>query len=117
MWWLQQHGGQQQRGLLFGVLVVVCVVAAVLVRAIGEGSEVAQEGTQEGCRGGGGAPSCWGQAPPQAGGQIEGISLRIRITSRIQNVSGMYRMYPGTWPFALLVSRMYRDVSVSGYVS
>ena len=41
-WWLQQHGGQQQRGQLFVVLVVVRVVAAVLVRAIGEGSEVAE---------------------------------------------------------------------------
>ena len=35
MWWLQQHGGQQQLGQLFGVLVVVYVVAAVLVRARG----------------------------------------------------------------------------------
>ena len=42
MWWLQQHGGQQQHGQLFGVVVVVRVVAAVLVRAIGEGSEVAE---------------------------------------------------------------------------
>ena len=42
MWWLQQQCGQQQCGQLFGVLVVVCVVAAVLVRAIGEGSEVAE---------------------------------------------------------------------------
>ena len=41
-WWLQQHGGQQQRGQLFGVLVVVHVVAAVLVRAIGRGSEAAE---------------------------------------------------------------------------
>ena len=32
MWWLQQHGGQQQHGQLFGVIVVVRVVAAVLVR-------------------------------------------------------------------------------------
>ena len=42
IWWLQQHGGQQQRGQLFGVLVVVHVVTAVLVRAIGRGSEVAE---------------------------------------------------------------------------
>ena len=42
MWWLQQHGGQQQHGQLFGVLVVVRMVAAVLVRATGEGSEVAE---------------------------------------------------------------------------
>ena len=42
IWWLQQHGGQQQRGQLFGVLVVVRVVAAVLVRAIGCGSEAAE---------------------------------------------------------------------------
>ena len=42
MWWLQQQCGQQQRGQLFGVLVVVRVVAAVLVRAIGEGSEAAE---------------------------------------------------------------------------
>ena len=41
-WWLQQHGGQQQRGQLFVVLVVVRVVAAVLVRAIGRGSEAAE---------------------------------------------------------------------------
>ena len=42
MWWLQQQCGQQQRGQLFGVLVVVHVVAAVLVRAIGRGSEAAE---------------------------------------------------------------------------
>jgi hypothetical protein len=42
IWWLQQHGGQQQLGQLFGVLVVVYVVAAVLVRAIGEDSEAAK---------------------------------------------------------------------------
>ena len=42
MWWLQQHGGQQQRGQLFVVHVVVRVVAAVLVRAIGRGSEAAE---------------------------------------------------------------------------
>ena len=42
MWWLQQQCGQQQRGQLFGVLVMVHVVAAVLVRAIGEGSEVVE---------------------------------------------------------------------------
>ena len=42
MWWLQQHGGQQQRGQDFGVLVVACAAAAVLVRAIGEGSEAAE---------------------------------------------------------------------------
>ena len=41
-WWLQQHGGQQQRGQLFVVLVVVRVVAAVLVRAVGRGSEAAE---------------------------------------------------------------------------
>ena len=42
IWWLQQYGGQQQRGQLFGMLLVVRVVAAVLVRAIGEGSEAAE---------------------------------------------------------------------------
>ena len=42
MWWLQQQCGQQQRGQLFGVLLMVRVVAAVLVRAIGEGSEAAE---------------------------------------------------------------------------
>ena len=42
MWWLQQHGGQQQRGQVFSVLVAVRVVTAVLVRAIGRGSEVAE---------------------------------------------------------------------------
>ena len=42
MWWLQQHGGQQQRGQDFGVLVVACAAAAVLVRAIREGSEAAE---------------------------------------------------------------------------
>ena len=42
MWWQQQQCGQQQHGQLFGVLVVVRVVAAVLVRAIGEGSEAAE---------------------------------------------------------------------------
>ena len=42
MWWLQQQCGQQQCGQLFGALVVVCVVAAVLVRAIGRGSEAAE---------------------------------------------------------------------------
>ena len=42
IWWLQQHGGQQQHGQLFGVLVVVRVVAAVLVRAIERGSEAAE---------------------------------------------------------------------------
>ena len=42
IWWLQQHGGQQQRGQLFSVLVVVHVVTAVLVRAIGRGSEAAE---------------------------------------------------------------------------
>ena len=33
IWWLQQHGGQQQRGQLYLVLVVARLVAAVLVRA------------------------------------------------------------------------------------
>ena len=42
MWWLQQQCGQQQLGQLFGVLVVVYMVAAVLVRAIGQGSEGAE---------------------------------------------------------------------------
>ena len=44
IWWLQQHGGQQQRGQLFGVLVVVRdrVVVAVLTSAIGSGPEVAE---------------------------------------------------------------------------
>ena len=42
MWWLQQQCGQQQRGQLFGVLLTVRVVAAVLVRAIREGSEAAE---------------------------------------------------------------------------
>ena len=41
-WWLQQHGGQQQHGQLFGVLVVVRVAAAVLERAIGRASEAAE---------------------------------------------------------------------------
>ena len=41
-WWMQQQCGQQQRGQLFGVLVVVRVVAAVRVGAIGEGSEAAE---------------------------------------------------------------------------
>ena len=34
MWWLQQQCGQHQRGQLFGVLVVVRVITAVLVRVI-----------------------------------------------------------------------------------
>ena len=42
MWWLQQQCGQQQRGQLFGVLLMVRVVAAVLVRAIREGSEAVE---------------------------------------------------------------------------
>ena len=42
IWWLQQHGGQQQRGQLFGVLWLVRVVVAVLASAIGRGSEVAE---------------------------------------------------------------------------
>ena len=42
MWWLQQQYGQQQHGQLFGVLMMVRVVAAVRVRAIGEGSEAAE---------------------------------------------------------------------------
>ena len=41
-WWLQQQCGQQQRGQLFSVIVMVRVVAAVLVRAIGCGSEAAE---------------------------------------------------------------------------
>ena len=41
-WWMQQQCGQQQHGHLFGVLVVVRVAAAVLVRAIWEGSEAAE---------------------------------------------------------------------------
>ena len=41
-WWLQQQCGQQQRGQLFSVIVVVRVVAAVLVRAIGRASEAAE---------------------------------------------------------------------------
>ena len=41
-WWLQQQCGQQQRGQLFSVVVVVRVVAAVLVRAIGRASEAAE---------------------------------------------------------------------------
>ena len=42
IWWLQQQCGQQQRGQLFSVIVVVRVVAAVLVRAIGRASEAAE---------------------------------------------------------------------------
>ena len=42
MWWLQQQSGQQQRGQLYRVHAVVRVVAAVLVRAIGRGSEAAE---------------------------------------------------------------------------
>ena len=42
MWWLQQQCGQQQRGQLFGVLLMAREVAAVLVRAIREGSEAAE---------------------------------------------------------------------------
>ena len=42
MWWLQQHGGQQPLGQLFGVLWLVHVVVAVLASAIGRGSEVAE---------------------------------------------------------------------------
>ena len=42
IWWLQQQCGQQQRGQLFDVLVMVRVVAAVLVRAIGQVSEAAE---------------------------------------------------------------------------
>ena len=42
MWWLQQHGGQQQCGELFGMLVVVRVSAAVLANALGRGMEVAE---------------------------------------------------------------------------
>ena len=41
-WWMQQQCGQQQRGQLFGVLLMVCVVAAVLERAIGQVSEAAE---------------------------------------------------------------------------
>ena len=41
MWWLQQHGGQQQYGQLFDVLCLVRVAVAVLASAIGRGSEVA----------------------------------------------------------------------------
>ena len=42
IWWLQQHGGQQQRGQLLRVLVVVRVVVAVLTNAIGNGPKVAK---------------------------------------------------------------------------
>ena len=42
IWWLQQHGGQQQRGQLFGVLWLVRVVVAVLTSAIRRGSEAAE---------------------------------------------------------------------------
>ena len=42
MWWVQQQCGQQQRGQLFHVLVVVRVVVAVLTRSVGRGSEVAR---------------------------------------------------------------------------
>ena len=41
-WWLQQHGGQQQCGQLFGVLWLVCLVAAVLASVVGRGMEVAE---------------------------------------------------------------------------
>ena len=41
MWWLQQHGGQQQYGQLFDVLCLVRVAVAVLANAIGCGSDVA----------------------------------------------------------------------------
>ena len=43
MWWLQQQCGQQQCGQLFGVLLMVRVVAAVLVCAIREGSDQSAE--------------------------------------------------------------------------
>ena len=42
MWWVLQQSGQQQRGQLFRVLVVVRVVVAVLTSAIGSGPEVAE---------------------------------------------------------------------------
>ena len=42
MWWLQQQCGQQQRGQLFRVLVVVRMVVVVLTSAVGLGLEVAQ---------------------------------------------------------------------------
>ena len=42
MWWLQQQCGQQQRGQLFGVVVVVRVIVAVLASVIGRGPEVAE---------------------------------------------------------------------------
>ena len=42
MWWLQQQCGQQQRGQIFGVVVVVRVVVAVLASVIGRGPEVAE---------------------------------------------------------------------------
>ena len=41
-WWLQQQCGQQQHDQLFSVVLVVSVVAAVLVRAFGRGSEAAE---------------------------------------------------------------------------
>ena len=39
MWWLQQQCGQQQRGQIFGVAMVVRVVVAVLASVIGRGPE------------------------------------------------------------------------------
>jgi hypothetical protein len=42
IWRLQQHGSQQQRGQLFGVLWLIRVVVAVLASAIGRGSEAAE---------------------------------------------------------------------------
>ena len=42
MWWLQQQCGQQQLGQIFGVVVVVRVVVAVLASLIGRCPEVAE---------------------------------------------------------------------------
>ena len=74
IWWLQQHGGQQQLGQLFGVLVVVYVVAAVLVRAIGEDSEAAKRSFGGLVRVG--RPCLWRVILPPSNGSCASLSLR-----------------------------------------
>ena len=76
IWWLQQHGDQQQRGQLYLMLVVVRSVAAALVRAIRRGSEAAERSFGDHVRVG--RPCLWRVILPPSNGSCASLSSWLR---------------------------------------
>ena len=76
IWWLQQHGGQQQRGQLYLVLVVARLVAAALVRAIRHGLEAAERSFGDPVRAG--RPCLWRVILPPSNGSCASLSSWFR---------------------------------------